>query len=232
MKTRKHTATPSSPTRPSDNGGFTLIEMLVVMLVIALLLAIGIPIVIEIRTQAKIQTCQARVNQISVAVEGYHGVHKNYPDVNEMAFKLIGQSFTEDASGVRTEVPDNHPGPGYRIKPRGKLYPPWNGVDELKTTGDHVVDATNTNLVYFLDAFGRPIWYCPLKNGVYTDIDFATSDTEDGSTITIDNYAKNSDGRYFRTDFIVMSQSANGKWGRFSDLNPAEPTDDVTNFLD
>ncbi|MBC8373025.1 MAG: prepilin-type N-terminal cleavage/methylation domain-containing protein [Phycisphaerae bacterium] len=234
------TAAASPPSRsPRAGSGFTMVEMLVVMFVITMLLAIGVPAALRFKTQAKINACQVTVNIIDKAVEMYHGLHKNYPTTEEMVGKLIGQSFKfEVEANEPTEIEDYHPGPGYRLQPRGTVYGPWNDVDKLARSGDHVQDA-QSDQVHFIDAFGHYIWYCPFdtENLTYTDEKFDKEDSEDGVTInSIADYAKDASNRFYRRDYIIMSQSANGKWGLFRDIggtsgSSALPTDDVTNFI-
>lgn len=249
---QKTTASPSPPS-PRAGRGFTMIELLVVMFVISMLLVIGVPAAIKFRTQAKINDCRVTVNIIDKAVDLYHKQHKRYPSIHEMAGKLIGQSFTVDANGVATEIDDYHPGPGYRLVPRGTVYGPWNGVDKLKRSGDREEgggapgSASETARVQFIDAFGSPIWYCPFERPTatseptYTDSGFDKDDTEHGVNITgIADYATDALGRFYRRDYIIMSQSANGKWGLIRGTSSAggsgsagavaAPTDDVTNF--
>ena len=214
---------------PRAGSGFTLIELLVVMFVIAMLLTIGVPAALKFRTQSKIQACRVTVNIVDKAVDMYQKQHKRYPEMGEMAARLIGQSFT--SGGV--EVDDYHPGPGYRLQKRGTVYGPWNGVDKLRRTGDYEEGASSAR-VHFIDAFGAPIWYCPFKDSTYTDSEFDRTDSEDGANIaSIADYAKDASGRFYRRDYIVMSQSADGKWGLLRGTSTSSntvPTDDVTNF--
>jgi prepilin-type N-terminal cleavage/methylation domain-containing protein len=217
---------------PRAGKGFTMVELLVVMLVITMLLTIGVPAVIKFRVQTKIKACQITVNIIDKAVSMYHSEHKRYPSIGSMPAELIGLSYEklQGASDV-TEVDDKNPGTGYRLQDRGTVYGPWNGVDKLKKTGEY----DGSTRAYFLDAFNRSIWYCPFKDSTFTDADFTREDSEDGINIPdIAAYAKNEKGQFYRQDYIIMSPSADGKWGLFSDgerPNPkAPPTDDVTNF--
>ena len=249
MNDQKQTTSPSSQP-PRAGSGFTMIELLVVMFVIAMLLVIGIPAALRFQNQAKLNACRVTVNIIDKALDMYHKQHKSYPSMLEMASKLIGQSFElkpppgdPTAEPIATEVPDGHPGPGYRLEPRGTVYGPWNGVDKLARSGDYDV-GIEADRIHFLDAFGNRIWYCPFGNPLpetYTDTGefaFKKTDSEDGVTITsIADYATDEFGKFYRRDYIIMSPGANGKWGliRGSDAESGSagatvPTDDVTNF--
>jgi len=232
----------AGPGASPAHGGFTMVEMLVVMFVITMLLTIGVPAIIKIRTQSKINACQTTVNIIHEAVKMYHGQHKRYPAKESMPAELYGQRFgsVEDGpnAGQTSEVNDYCPGYGYRLQPRGPIYGPWNGVDKLKRSGEYDGNAR----VFFLDAFGRTIWYCPFKvsqepgEQEYHDPDFDTASVEPGYSLSnIADYAKNESGRFYRRDYILMSQSADGRWGKPRGPDPtddanAPPTDDVTNF--
>ena len=236
MRNQEKTTSPPFQTPPTGIG-FTMIELLVVMFVIAMLLAIGIPAVMNFRTQAKINACRVTVNLIDKAVGMYQKEHKRYPDVHEMVGRLIGQQFKLKA-GAMVEVDDYCPGPGYRLQPRGTVYGPWNGTDKLPRSGNQIA-TSQSDRVHFIDAFGGYIWYCPFKELTYTDRKFENTDTEIGVIISnIADYAKDSSGRFYRRDYILMSQSANGKWGLIrgaagsgGSSSNIVPTDDVTNFV-
>lgn len=228
---------PMSWTRPRRAGAFTIIELLMVMFVITMLLTIGVPVIINIRKQAKINACQVTVNIIDKAVSMYHDQHNRYPTMKAMPAELYGQSFK---NGVEVIEGDWRPGPGYRLEPRGAIYGPWNGVDQLRRSGDY----EGSSRVFFLDAFNQSIWYCVFNQEAatgakaYIDADFNVRGdaAEPGTTlIDVDDYAKNENGRYYRRDYILMSQSADGKWGKLrgppNNTQNVKPTDDVTNFF-
>jgi prepilin-type N-terminal cleavage/methylation domain-containing protein len=238
MKNNKKTVSTTLPKAP-QGGGFTMIELLVVMFVITMLLTIGVPAIIKIRTQSKINSCQVTVNIIDKAIEMYHGAHNRYPSVEGMPAELYGQAYaSEQQGGAINEIEDYQPGPGYRLQPRGRIYEPWNGVDKLKRSGDYV----SGNRVFFQDAFSRSIWYCLFTGEpeagqkAYHDAEFDRAASEPGiSLIDIDDYAKNKQNKYYRRDYILMSQSADGMWGKVRgpdarDDQYAEPTDDIHNF--
>jgi competence protein ComGC len=216
-----------------------MIELLVVMFVITMLLTIGMPTIIKVRTQMKIGACRVTVNIIDKAVSMYHAQHKRYPSLQAMPAELYGQEFEADPSGGVKEVDDGEPGPGYRLQPRGVVYGPWNGVDQLQRTGDYQKGGQNSR-VFFKDAFGRPIWYCPYNQEAesedrrYEDNEFDHEASEVGINLnSIADYAKNQSGAYYRKDYIIMSQGADSKWGliRGSGNTVIPPTDDITNFI-
>jgi prepilin-type N-terminal cleavage/methylation domain-containing protein len=206
-----------------EPSAFTMIELLVVMLVISILLTIGVPAIMQYRTQAKINACQVTVNIIDTAIGMYHGQHNKYPGKNTLPSDLIGLAYNDDGE----EIEDFQPGVGYRLQRRGPIYGPWNGVDKLKHGGS------------FSDTFGQSIVYRLFNaDSGYVDDDpdnedFDSEKSEDGVNINdINDYARNKDDGYYRRDYILMSPSADGKWGliRGTDDSNIEPTDDVTNF--
>jgi hypothetical protein len=118
-------------------------------------------------------------------------------------------------------------------------------VDKLFRSGDYKADEDAAR-VHFLDAFGSRIWYCPFNGTTYADIKFEATNSEMNVTIAnIADYAKDkppsvSTGKFYRRDYIVMSQSADSQWGLIRGATPPAggsqsaadviPTDDVTNF--
>ncbi len=76
--------------------GFTLIEIMVVVAIIALLMALTIPIVGRIGGSARIATTQARITDVSRAVEMYKSVFGVYP-------RDYIEGFSYDASESESE---------------------------------------------------------------------------------------------------------------------------------
>jgi prepilin-type N-terminal cleavage/methylation domain-containing protein len=223
MNRQKASQPPASQPTPAS-GGFTMIELLMVMMVITVLLTIGVPTIMRFRVQAKINACRVTVNIVDKAIAMYHGQHNKYPGKDSLAEDLIGLKYDGDDG---EEVDDFQPGVGYRLQARGPVYGPWNGVDKLAHGASR-----------FSDAFGQAIVYSLFNaDSGYEDNDFDSENAEDGVNINnINDYAKNENQGYFRRDYILMSPSANGKWGKLRGLtdsekeNGAVPTDDVTNF--
>ena len=58
---------------------FTLIELLVVIAIIAIMVAITMPMVPAVNDQARIGTCETRLQQVGVALRLYAEDHRAYP---------------------------------------------------------------------------------------------------------------------------------------------------------
>jgi prepilin-type N-terminal cleavage/methylation domain-containing protein len=59
--------------------GFTLIELLVVIAIIAILAATTLPMIPGVNDQARIGTCESRLQQIGIALRLYAEDHHRYP---------------------------------------------------------------------------------------------------------------------------------------------------------
>ncbi|MBT3202079.1 MAG: hypothetical protein HN350_19425, partial [Phycisphaerales bacterium] len=233
-------------------GGFTMIELLGVMFVITMLLAIGVPTVIKYRTNAKIAICRTTVNTIDQAVDMYYRQHKEYPSQNKLTAQLTGLWYKwvkpeGGGAAVLKEFDDGVPGVGYRLQARGPIYGPWNGADLLETTGtyEEKENGGTDNRTFFVDAFSQNILYCTFdpapiatpKGYEEADFDRSGSSVEDGISLkSLNDYAQDRKGGFYRRDYIVISRSADGKWGKVrgpdtaSEKQYSVPTDDVTNF--
>jgi prepilin-type N-terminal cleavage/methylation domain-containing protein/prepilin-type processing-associated H-X9-DG protein len=61
--------------------GFTLVELLVVITIIGMLMALLLPAVQSAREAGRRATCQNNEKQISLAMQSFESVHKNFPGV-------------------------------------------------------------------------------------------------------------------------------------------------------
>ncbi|MBB6448887.1 competence protein ComGC [Geomicrobium halophilum] len=61
------------------DGGFTLIEMMIVLLIISILLLVAIPNMVENSGVAQSKGCEATVDLLQAAVGSYHVEHGSMP---------------------------------------------------------------------------------------------------------------------------------------------------------
>jgi prepilin-type N-terminal cleavage/methylation domain-containing protein len=64
---------------PFPRRGFTLIELLVVIAIIAILYGMSLPMLPALNDQARIATCESRVEQLGLAIRLYAEDHRRMP---------------------------------------------------------------------------------------------------------------------------------------------------------
>ena len=84
-------------------SGFTLIELLVVIAIIAILTAITLPMVPALNDQARIATCESRLQQLGVALRLYVEDYRRYPSSLEA---LYAGRYIDQRSLLRCERSD------------------------------------------------------------------------------------------------------------------------------
>jgi len=193
--------------------GFTLVELLVVIAILVLLIGLTLPSVMKMQAMASRQASLATLATIDAACKMYQTDHKVYPPSNSWndGRKALAQCLL----GHRDAAVDGADGFGFRLRTPGKLYGPYldAGRTRVKGSGADVV---------LVDTGDNEVYYYVFREGQYHGGDCG------GGPGDINNYAKDSDGNYFKTTFILCTKGPDGKWTAYRDN---VTTDDVTNFL-
>jgi prepilin-type N-terminal cleavage/methylation domain-containing protein len=85
-------------------SGFTLIELLVVIAIIAILFAITSPMLPALNDQARVATCESRLQQLGVALRLYQEDHRRRPAALE---DLTREGYVESPATLRCDKTAN-----------------------------------------------------------------------------------------------------------------------------
>lgn len=112
-------------TYKSREGGFTLLELLVVLSILALLAAIVGPQVIKYLGSSRSETASVQVKNISASLQLFRLDAGRYPSADEGLAALVKQPAS---------MP-NWNGP--YLQPAGAIIDPWSNPYRFKAPGDH-----------------------------------------------------------------------------------------------
>lgn len=91
-------------TNSRKNGGFTLVEIMIVVAIIGLLAAIAIPNFVKARTTAQTNACIANLKQIQGAIEQWALETKKGPSSTVALSDIAGASDKYIKQAINTEL--------------------------------------------------------------------------------------------------------------------------------
>jgi type IV pilus assembly protein PilA len=91
--------------RDGDEGGFTLIELMVVVLIIAILIAIAIPTFLGARQRAQDKAAQSSLRNGLTAAKTIYTDGEDYADATVAELQLTEPSLTFVATGTASATP-------------------------------------------------------------------------------------------------------------------------------
>jgi general secretion pathway protein G len=111
--------------RRLSQGGFTLLELMVVLVVLALLASIAAPQVTKYLKRAKAQTAKVQVDALSAAVDAFHLDVGRFPTTEEGLRALVDRPANARAWD------------GPYLKKRESLLDPWGHPYRYRIPGQH-----------------------------------------------------------------------------------------------
>lgn len=175
------------PPRRGRGGGFTLIELLVVVGIIVVLLGLVTPAVLKAWRSAQRARTANDLQAIAIALEAYKKDFGDYPRVRTtppitpapdrpnpptgaqiLCLALMGPAPATEATPPPGQRPiqDGLEGPGFRVRPNGKTYPPYLPLERFKYGDPSVAGMPSSNVAQalkfcLLDENSLPILYFP-----------------------------------------------------------------------
>ncbi len=200
-------------------GGFTLAELLIVMMIILVLVGILVPTIDAARKKVMVNLTRTIINQIEGGVQSYRNDWQVFPPSGPSGNDAARGAKAVDGTGGQWLVrclAKSTPADA-TANAKTKWLGPYGGTETLKQSGS-----------CFADSFGNAILYYRYDKDKNGNWKYWTGDgAMTGYAAGIDAYAKDSTGRYRRTDFALVSMGPNAQFD-----DPALTTcDDVTNLF-
>jgi len=195
---------------------------MVVLLIMLLLLAVLTPTVQKIHRTIMRTAALGTIHLIEGACKRYYEDFDEYPPSSHSDYSgwdgkellvlfLTGygpDTGTKGEPGATLDVNDGKAGFGFRLEKAGPVFGPYNGAQDIKTTGSRPV---------FVDAFDEQVYYYRYA-GAYGNHNPGGPIEQFGAA-----YAQG------HTGFILATA---GPDGIFQDFDSHPDTDDITNFLE
>ena len=185
------TSRTSATCASGSRRGFTLVEMLVVIGIIVVLVGLAAPMITRAWRAGDRAATFADLQAIATALEAYKQDHGDYPRIVEaQAFggtttsgptgflgarmlcrALIGPGpgfssnvrMIPDGAGVtpNPNQPETLPGPGFRIRPQGRIFGPYLPPAKFKMAPTPGSAGTEPGYFALMDRYAKPILYYP-----------------------------------------------------------------------
>jgi general secretion pathway protein G len=124
MMTKQHPPLPIYKQNPSDQRGFTLLELLVVMVIIGMLVSYVGPRYFSQIGKSEVKTARAQIDALEKALDTYRLDTGHYPSTEQGLAAL----FTQPANEVKWQGP--------YLKKAVPL-DPWGNAYQYKSPGEH-----------------------------------------------------------------------------------------------
>ncbi len=175
---------------PKQNGGFSLIELLVVIGVIVVLIGLLLPALSIVKQRAKVIEARKDVNQIEAALNEYLATYRRWPLLGEPAtpggpIKVADDMAELLISGAYDDI-DNTKRLTFmsfkRINESGSPITPWGNEDFEDASEDDkhyywvMLDTDFDNVIIGCDCF--PSIVTPLSNDVNRSVIAWTANTD------------------------------------------------------
>lgn len=213
-----------------EQGGFTLVELLIVIAIIALLLGLAAAALTRARVLVRKSGMQTLYAGLEMGLRMYRNDLGDYPPSGVSVAYTTPPAWARDWSGahwlthamlgLNDETIDGHSGPGFRVRVRGKVYGPYVDVERARV---EIRGPSNANVI--VDEAGHPILY--YRRGYYAfdptiaqydpghndEMKLPKRSPNDPDPPDIKAYAGVARTDLARREYILCSAGPDGAWG-------------------